>query len=192
MFHVVAAFSLTRYRFQYLTSIATAPKGSGYTLFAASRLFFQYLPAPYTVERLEAAKWGMNNNGFWDAKIKGLNLVVRHPIHNTPCMRWHQSWDAPKTKSSTCDVTIENDSQEIVELVTACCMIAGCVYGSHGNRAISWYRTTWPCCTPEPPSRGITNESCGTFVSIKHSTRPASSNHQFPSAFFFHFIYFYE
>lgn len=59
----------------------------------------------------------MDNNGFWDAKIKDLNLVVRHPIHNTPCMRWHQPWDATKTKFSTCDITIENDSQEIIEVV---------------------------------------------------------------------------
>ncbi|MCJ1467851.1 hypothetical protein MMC07_006476 [Pseudocyphellaria aurata] len=104
-------------KFQYFTSIATAPKGSGYTLFAASRLFFQHLPAPYTVERLEAVKWAMDNNGFWDAKIKDLNLVVRHPRYNTPCMRWHQPWDASRTKFSTCDVTIQNDSQDIVEVV---------------------------------------------------------------------------
>lgn len=103
--------------FQYFTSVATAPKGTGYTLFAASRLFFKYLPAPYTVERLEAAKWRMDNDGFWNAKIQQLPLVVRHPKTNAPCMRWHEPWPSSKTKFSTCEVTIENDSQDIVQLV---------------------------------------------------------------------------
>ncbi|KAF2201234.1 Clavaminate synthase-like protein [Delitschia confertaspora ATCC 74209] len=104
-------------KFQYFTCIATAPKGSGYTLFAASRLFWKYLPAPYTVERLEKVRWRMDNDGFWDAKIKDLPLVVRHPVHNTPCMRWHEPWPASKTKFSTCKITIENDSQEICDVV---------------------------------------------------------------------------
>ncbi|KAI4154545.1 MAG: hypothetical protein LQ341_000328 [Variospora aurantia] len=104
-------------KFQYFTSVATAPKGTGYTLFAASRLFFKYLPAPYTVERLEAVKWRMDNDGFWDAKIGDLPLVVRHPQTNAPCMRWHEPWPASKTKFSTCVITIENDSQDIVQLV---------------------------------------------------------------------------
>ena len=108
---------LTFPRFQFFTSVTTAPKGTGYTLFAASRLFWQYLPAPYTLERLEAVKWRMDNNGFWDAKIKDLPLVVRHPKTKAPCVRWHQPWDASKTKFSTCEVTIENDSQDIVGLV---------------------------------------------------------------------------
>lgn len=59
----------------------------------------------------------MDNNGFWDAKIKDIPLVVRHPVHNTPSMRWHQPWDASKTKFSTCEVTIQNDDQSLVEVV---------------------------------------------------------------------------
>ncbi|KAF2848073.1 Clavaminate synthase-like protein [Plenodomus tracheiphilus IPT5] len=105
-------------KFQYFTCIETAPKGTGYTLFAASRLFFKYLPAPYTAERFEAVRWRMDNDGFWDAKIADLPLVVRHPVHNTPCMRWHEPWPASKTKYSTCEITIENDSQEICDVVT--------------------------------------------------------------------------
>ncbi|MCJ1317819.1 hypothetical protein MMC15_003146 [Xylographa vitiligo] len=104
-------------RFQYFTSIATAPKGTGYTLFAASRLFFQYLPHPYTVDRFEKITWAMDNNGFWDAKLKNLPLVVRHPTRNTPCIRWHEPWDATKTKFSTCEITIENDVQDVTKVV---------------------------------------------------------------------------
>ncbi|KAH8728392.1 Pyoverdine/dityrosine biosynthesis protein-domain-containing protein [Phaeosphaeriaceae sp. PMI808] len=105
-------------KFRYFTCIKTAPRGTGYTLFAASRLFWKYLPAPYTVNRLEAVRWRMDNDGFWDSKIADLPLVVRHPVHNTPCMRWHEPWPASKTKYSTCEITIENDSQEIRDMVT--------------------------------------------------------------------------
>jgi len=69
------------------------------------------------VPRLEAVKWRMDNDGFWDAKLGNLPLVVRHPLHNTPCVRWHEPWPATKTKYSTCEITIENDSQEIAAVV---------------------------------------------------------------------------
>ena len=69
------------------------------------------------MERLEAAKWRMDNDGFWDAKLEDLPLIVRHPQTNAPCVRWHEPWPASKTKFSTCEVTIENDSQDIVQLV---------------------------------------------------------------------------
>lgn len=104
-------------KFQYFTCISTAPKGTGFTLFAASRLFFKYLPAPYSVERFEKVRWRMDNDGFWDAKIGDLPLVVRHPTRNTPCMRWHEPWPETKTAFSTCSITIENDSQEICDVV---------------------------------------------------------------------------
>lgn len=104
-------------RYQYFASHATAPRGMGFTLFASSRLFFLHLHLPYTVERLERLTWGMVNNGFWDAKMTGLPLVVRHPIDDSPCLRWHQPWNETKTKFSTCIVTIENDTQNIAEVV---------------------------------------------------------------------------
>ncbi|GFG02326.1 spore wall maturation protein DIT1 [Aspergillus udagawae] len=103
--------------FQFFTCPATAPKGSGYTLFASSRLFFRYLPLPWTAERLQTVTWAMDNDGFWDAKLKNLPLVVPHPVTGLPCMRWHQPWDSTKTKFSTCAVTIENDEQELVSVV---------------------------------------------------------------------------
>ncbi|KAI4187986.1 MAG: hypothetical protein L6R41_002451 [Letrouitia leprolyta] len=107
-------------KFQYFTSITAAPKGSGHTLFASSRLFFKYLPAPYTVERLEAARWRMDNAGLWEASnlpLTDLPLVIRHPETNAPCLRWHESWSVSKHKTSTCEITMQNDSQDMVELV---------------------------------------------------------------------------
>lgn len=65
--------------FQFFTAPAVAPEGTGYTLFASSRLFFNYLRSPYNVERFEKIHWNMDNDGFWDAKCKDLSLVVRHP-----------------------------------------------------------------------------------------------------------------
>ncbi|MCJ1389440.1 hypothetical protein MMC18_002297 [Xylographa bjoerkii] len=104
-------------RFQYISSIAMAPEGTGYTLFAASRLFFQHLPHPYTVDRFEKITWAMDNNALWDAKLQGLPLVVRHPTRNTPCIRWHEPWDRTKSNLSTCDITIENDVQDVTKVV---------------------------------------------------------------------------
>lgn len=103
--------------YQFFTCPATAPKGSGYTLFASSRLFFRYLPLPWTADRLEKVTWAMDNDGFWDAKLKNQALVVKHPATGLPCIRWHQPWDSSKTKFSTCDVTIENDEQSLKQVV---------------------------------------------------------------------------
>ncbi|KAJ5494898.1 Isocyanide synthase xanB [Penicillium diatomitis] len=103
--------------YQFFTCPATAPKGSGYTLFASSRLFFRYLPRPWTAERLEKLTWAMDNDGFWDAKMKNLPLLVKHPVTGLPCLRWHQPWDSTKTKFSTCDVRIENDDSGLVSII---------------------------------------------------------------------------
>lgn len=98
---------MTPPRYQYFTCLSTAPKGDGYTLFASSRLFFQNLPAPFTLERLEKATWSMVNDGFWSAKQTGLPLVVRHTETDVPCLRWHQPWT--ETKFSKYYIDIEND-----------------------------------------------------------------------------------
>ncbi|KAH7372296.1 putative pyoverdine/dityrosine biosynthesis protein [Pyrenochaeta sp. MPI-SDFR-AT-0127] len=108
---------LTPPGYQYFTCISTAPKGDGYTLFAASRLFFRYLPSPFTLERLEKATWSMVNDGFWSAKQIGLPLVVRHKDTGAPCLRWHEPWT--KTKFSKYYIEIENDEagQDLVAVV---------------------------------------------------------------------------
>ncbi|KAJ5664905.1 Pyoverdine biosynthesis [Penicillium maclennaniae] len=103
--------------YQFFTCPATATKGSGYTLFASSRLFFRYLPLPWTAARLKNITWAMDNDGFWNAKLKNLPLIVKHPVSGLPCVRWHQPWDSSKTKFSTCDVTIENDHPSLVGVV---------------------------------------------------------------------------
>ncbi|KZM27357.1 uncharacterized protein EKO05_0003721 [Ascochyta rabiei] len=101
--------------YQYFTCIATAPKGSGYTLFTASRLFFRYLSPPWTVERLEPVTWGTHNTGFWKQDQEKLSLVVKHATTGEHCLRWHEPWN--KTKFSTCDVFIENEDKALIDVV---------------------------------------------------------------------------
>lgn len=101
--------------YQYFTCIATAPKGSGYTLFAASRLFFRYLSPPWTAARLEPVTWGTHNTGFWKQDQEKLSLVVKHPVTDEPCLRWHEPWN--KTKYSTCDVFIENEDNALIDVI---------------------------------------------------------------------------
>jgi alpha-ketoglutarate-dependent taurine dioxygenase len=108
---------LTPPRYQYFTCLSTAPKGDGYTLFANSRLFFQNLPAPFTLERLRKATWSMVNDGFWSAKQTELPLVVRHKETGAACLRWHQPWT--ETKFSKYFIEIENDeaAEELVNVI---------------------------------------------------------------------------
>jgi alpha-ketoglutarate-dependent taurine dioxygenase len=106
---------LTPPRYQYFTCISTAPKGTGYTLFANSRLFWRHLPAPWTLERLQKVTWDMVNDGFWKAKQTGLPLVLPHKETGAPCLRWHQPWT--NTKFSKYYVTIENDDQSLVDVI---------------------------------------------------------------------------
>ncbi|KAH7392178.1 hypothetical protein DE146DRAFT_723272 [Phaeosphaeria sp. MPI-PUGE-AT-0046c] len=108
---------LTPPRYQYFTCLSTAPKGDGYTLFADSRLFFQHLPSPFSLSRLERLTWSMVNDGFWSAKQTGLPLVVKHKETGAACLRWHQPWT--KTKFSKYFIEIENDeaSEELVDVI---------------------------------------------------------------------------
>jgi alpha-ketoglutarate-dependent taurine dioxygenase len=106
---------LTPPGYQYFTCISTAPKGTGYTLFCNSRLFFRHISPPWTVERMEPITWQMENDGFWSNVQRGLPLVKRHPNTKLPCIRWHQPWS--ETKFSKYKVTIENDEQELVDVV---------------------------------------------------------------------------
>jgi alpha-ketoglutarate-dependent taurine dioxygenase len=110
---------LTPPRYQYFTCLSTAPKGDGYTLFANSRLFFQHLPKPFSLERLNKVTWSMVNDGFWSAKQTELPLVVRHKETGAACLRWHEPWT--KTKFSKYFIEIENDEagEELVSIINS-------------------------------------------------------------------------
>ncbi|KAJ5104404.1 Pyoverdine biosynthesis [Penicillium alfredii] len=103
--------------YQFFTCPVTAPKGSGYTLLANSRLFFRYLPLPWTTERLAKVTWALSNDGYWESELTQQKLVEDHPVLGVPCLRWHQPWDSSRTKFSACEVRIENDEQGLVDVV---------------------------------------------------------------------------
>ncbi|KAL3481726.1 Pyoverdine/dityrosine biosynthesis protein-domain-containing protein [Aspergillus californicus] len=104
-------------RYQFFTCQATAAEEDGFTLFASSRLFFRYLPQPWSTERLKKITWSMENDGFWDAKVDNLPLVIPHPDSGLPSLRWHQPWGVNDTKFSTCEVRIDNDEQALIAQV---------------------------------------------------------------------------
>ncbi|KAL4945553.1 hypothetical protein BDV06DRAFT_26603 [Aspergillus oleicola] len=104
-------------RYQFFTCQAAAAEDDGYTLFASSRLFFRYLPEPWSTERLQKVTWSMENDGFWDAKVYNLPLVIKHPDTGLPSVRWHQPWGSKDTKFSTCEVTIDNDDVSLIDQV---------------------------------------------------------------------------
>ncbi|KAL4798407.1 Pyoverdine/dityrosine biosynthesis protein-domain-containing protein [Aspergillus venezuelensis] len=104
-------------RYQFFTCQAAAAEDDGFTLFSSSRLFFRYLPDPWSTERLQKVTWSMENDGFWDAKVYNLPLVIQHPDTGLPSLRWHQPWGSSDTKFSTCEVTIDNDEASLIEQV---------------------------------------------------------------------------
>lgn len=86
--------------YQFFTCKATAPKGSGATLFMNSRLFFRYLPAPYSLKSLQGRKWDIHSSGYWAKTITNIELVVKHPVTQSPCLRWSENWNEEKTSLS--------------------------------------------------------------------------------------------
>ncbi|KAL4745600.1 hypothetical protein BDW72DRAFT_208062 [Aspergillus terricola var. indicus] len=104
-------------RYQFFTCQAAAAKDDGFTLFASSRLFMRYLPEPWTIERLEKVTWSMENDGFWNAKVYNLPLVIKHPDTGLPSLRWHQPWGRNDTNFSTCEVKIDNDNASLIAMI---------------------------------------------------------------------------
>ena len=110
----------------------------------------------------------MDNNGFWDAKLKNLKLIVKHPVSGLPCLRWHQPWDETKTKFSTCDVTIENDDNSLVQVVDRVtydyrvCLRLG---WEKGDLLVS---DNTPCCILELGISVTVIASCGVFTVIRY------------------------
>jgi len=123
--------------YQFFAAIETAPEGTGYTLFASSRLLLQHLPAPYSVADLEGMRWDMETKGYYELKLEDLPLVVRHPVTGEPCIRWHETWDESKTKFSTAKVTFRNGKQEVDEVVRKL------VYDYRVCVRFEWVRGDW-------------------------------------------------
>ncbi|KAI1357745.1 Clavaminate synthase-like protein [Xylaria arbuscula] len=110
---------ITAPHFQYFVSQSAAQPGDEYTLFASSDLLARYLPKNNPIERLEKLKWTCRTHGFFASTLEDMDLVMRHPERNTPCVRWHEPWPQWRTKFGHTDITIDNDrgSQKVVNLI---------------------------------------------------------------------------
>jgi alpha-ketoglutarate-dependent taurine dioxygenase len=104
-------------KYQLFTCLATAPRGSGYTLFSSSKRFFQELPRAHSLEQLDNVTWALEQSSFWSARLENQKLVIRHPVTGLPCIRWHQPWDGSKTRFSTSKVWMENAGEDVFHLV---------------------------------------------------------------------------
>lgn len=86
--------------YQFFTCQATAPKGSGATLFMNWRLFWRYLDAQYSLESLQGRKWYISSSGYWSNTVTDLQPVVKHPVTQAPCSPWNENWSEEKTRFS--------------------------------------------------------------------------------------------
>ncbi|KAI6752578.1 hypothetical protein HG530_013947 [Fusarium avenaceum] len=104
-------------RFQYFVSQSVAAPGGGFTLFASSERFARYLPQAYRMSKLSKIRWTCKSHGFFDHIMDGLDLIVPHPTKGSPCVRWHQPWPMSETNYGWAEISIDNGSQSLVNLV---------------------------------------------------------------------------
>lgn len=95
-------------RFQFFTAVTPSPPQTGYTLFASSRLLFEYLPQGVGMEMLEGMTWSVRTTSFEGAVIEGLKLVVEHPETGRPCLRFHERWPQEKTPFEPTEVAVQS------------------------------------------------------------------------------------
>ena len=107
-------------RSTFSTSTDLPPAGSAPTLFATSRLFFQHLPFPHTAETLAIVRWRLLDDISPTPDINPSAthaLIVRHPVHQTPCLCWHDQWSAPETQHPRTDVSFEGASPDLAGMI---------------------------------------------------------------------------
>ncbi|KAI0521488.1 Clavaminate synthase-like protein [Xylaria bambusicola] len=95
----------------------SAPVSTGSVFFASFDLFSRYLPRAYPVSKLEKIKWTYCYPGSPPNVNESIPLVVRHPVRNLPCIRWHRSWPQWRKPGASANISIVNGSQSLVPLV---------------------------------------------------------------------------
>jgi pyoverdine/dityrosine biosynthesis protein Dit1/alpha-ketoglutarate-dependent taurine dioxygenase len=104
-------------RFQMFTAVTPSPPDTGLTLISSSRLLFQNLPQPYTSSSLSKLTWSVQTTGFNGTSMSGLDLVIPHPTHYKPCLRYHEPWLQDKTIFDPTIVKIENGEKKILDVL---------------------------------------------------------------------------
>ncbi|KAI1370220.1 Pyoverdine/dityrosine biosynthesis protein-domain-containing protein [Hypoxylon crocopeplum] len=95
-------------KFQLFAAVKTSPKDTGYTLFSSSTMLFKHLPQHLSLSTLRPLTWTVSTPSFNSTVIRGLPLVVDHPVTRRPCLRFHEPWPQPRTHFDATHVTIDN------------------------------------------------------------------------------------
>lgn len=119
-------------RFQFFTSVTPSPQNTGYTLFAASRLVFKYLPRNVSLNDLRNMTWSVSTSSFDGSMIKDMPLITSHPSTGRPCLKYHERWPQEKTRFDPTDVKIESGDQGICDILESLL---------HDRRVCYWH--TW-------------------------------------------------
>lgn len=106
-------------RFQFFVGATASPKDTGFTLFSSSTSVFNLLPSWLTLEYLSTLTWSVSTSSFDATVLKGIPLVISHPVTGKPCLRYHEPWPSTKTKFDATNVTIEGVSEEESERICA-------------------------------------------------------------------------
>ncbi|KAJ2973456.1 hypothetical protein NQ176_g6600 [Zarea fungicola] len=105
-------------RFQYFAAIKCSAPGTGYTLFASSRLFFQHLGPSCTIEDLRKLTWDCRHSSDWEEHMENLEFVFPHPESGEDCLNFLEPWPQCKTQFAYNSISIENGPQRYLDEIT--------------------------------------------------------------------------
>lgn len=105
-------------RFQYFAAIKCSAPGTGYTLFASSRLFFERLGPSCTIEDLRELTWDCRHSSDWEEHMKNLEFVFPHPETGEDCFNFLEPWPQCKTQFAYNTISIENGPQRYLDEIT--------------------------------------------------------------------------
>ncbi|KAL6887172.1 Clavaminate synthase-like protein [Trichoderma longibrachiatum] len=120
-------------RFQIFVGATSSPRDTGFTLFSSSTMFLKYLPNWLKLEALTEMNWTVSTISFDQTVLKGLPLIVSHPVTGKPCLRYHEPWPQHKTRFEPTDVAI--DGLEAAESAVICEAIDSVLY----DRRVVYY-----------------------------------------------------
>ncbi|KAH6671279.1 Pyoverdine/dityrosine biosynthesis protein-domain-containing protein [Halenospora varia] len=124
-------------QFQLFRAVTPSPPDTGFTLISSSRLLFENLPSPLSVETLSGLTWCCQTTAFNATKLSNLDLVVSHPTLGTPCLRYHEPWGRDKTQFDPTIVEIENGPEELLNVIDEL------LYDSRICYRHSWRKGDW-------------------------------------------------
>ncbi|KJZ76946.1 hypothetical protein HIM_03823 [Hirsutella minnesotensis 3608] len=120
-------------RFQFFVGPTASPRDTGFTIFSSSTLVFKHLAPGLTADRLSQMTWTVSTSSFNQTQLKGLPLVVPHPTHGKPCLRYHEPWPQSRTKFDATQVSIDGLAE--AESIRICNAIDAALH----DRRVAYY-----------------------------------------------------